>query len=149
MYPNLYFAFRDLFGVEWTGLRFINSFGFFVALAFLAAAYILVKELTRKEGAGLLQFSEVKMVIGKPATIGDLALNFVLGFLLGYKFIGLFLADIKIAADPQQFIFSKNGNWPMGLAMAALFTGLKWWEKNKRKLAKPETRTVRIWPHDR
>jgi phosphatidylglycerol---prolipoprotein diacylglyceryl transferase len=149
MYPNLYFAFRDLFGVEWTGLRFINSFGFFVALAFLAAAYILVKELTRKEGAGLLQFSEVKMVIGKPASIGDLALNFVLGFLLGFKFIGLFLADKTIAADPQQFIFSKNGNWPMGLAMAALFTGLKWWEKNKRKLAKPETRTVRIWPHDR
>ena len=41
MYPNLYYAFRDLFGIEITGLRFVNSFGFFVALAFLFAAWVL------------------------------------------------------------------------------------------------------------
>ena len=35
MYPNLYFAFKDLFGVELTFLRFVNSFGFFVAIAFI------------------------------------------------------------------------------------------------------------------
>ena len=149
MYPNLYYAFRDLFGVEWSGLRFINSFGFFVALAFLVAAYILVKELQRKERGGLLQFSEVKVEVGKPASITDLAINFLLGFLLGYKFIGLFLTGKGEAVDPQEFIFSSKGNLPMGIAMAILFTGLKWWEKNKRKLAKPETRTVRLWPHDR
>jgi hypothetical protein len=55
MYPNLYYAFRDIFGREWNGLRFINSFGFFVAIAFLVAAFILVLELKRKERAGLLQ----------------------------------------------------------------------------------------------
>jgi hypothetical protein len=26
---------------------------------------------------------------------------------------------------------------------------IKWWEKNKQKLAKPEKRKIRIWPHDR
>jgi prolipoprotein diacylglyceryltransferase len=30
-----------------------------------------------------------------------------------------------------------------------LFAGLKWWEKNKQKLARPEKRVVRIWPQDR
>jgi prolipoprotein diacylglyceryltransferase len=30
-----------------------------------------------------------------------------------------------------------------------LFAGLKWYEKNKVKLAKPEERVVRIWPQDR
>jgi hypothetical protein len=55
MYPNLYFAFRDIFGVEWNGLRFINSFGFFVAIAFLVAAFVLVLELKRKERAGLFE----------------------------------------------------------------------------------------------
>jgi prolipoprotein diacylglyceryl transferase len=30
-----------------------------------------------------------------------------------------------------------------------LFAGIKWYEKNKAKLAKPEVRTIRIWPHDR
>ena len=93
MYPNLYYAFRDIFGVEWNKLRFINSFGFFVAIAFLLAAFVLVKELKRKERAGLLQGTDVKITVGKPATMADLFLNFALGFLLGYKFIGLFLAD--------------------------------------------------------
>jgi prolipoprotein diacylglyceryltransferase len=149
MYPNLYYAFKDLFGVSWNGLRFINSFGFFVALSFLAAAYILTLELKRKERAGLLTGQDVKMVVGKPAGAGDLLLNFFLGFLLGYKIIGLFISGGAASADPQQFIFSSEGSWPMGLALGILFAGLKWWEKHKQKLDKPEERTIRIWPHDR
>ncbi len=149
MYPNLYFAFRDIFGVEWNGLRFINSFGFFVAIAFLASAFVLVLELKRKERAGLLQGTDVKITVGKPASMADMLLNFGLGFLLGYKFVGLFLADDSLSADPQTFIFSSEGNWTAGLVLGVLFAGLKWWEKNKRKLSKPEERTIRIWPHDR
>ncbi len=149
MYPNLYFAFRDIFGVEWNGLRFINSFGFFVAIAVLVAAFVLVLELKRKERAGLLQGTDVKITVGKPASMADMLLNFALGFLLGYKFVGLFLADDSLSADPQSFIFSSQGNWTAGLILGVLFAGLKWWEKNKRKLNKPEERTIRIWPHDR
>lgn len=149
MYPNLYYAFKDLFGVNWTGLRFINSFGFFVALSFLAAAWILTRELKRKERAGLLTGQDVKMVVGKPAGTGELLLNFVLGFLLGYKIIGLFLTNSPLAADPQQFIFSPEGNWPMGIGLGILFAGIKYWEKHKQKLPKPEERIIRIWPHDR
>ena len=33
--------------------------------------------------------------------------------------------------------------------IAALLAGVKWWDANKQKLAQPERRTVRIWPHDR
>jgi prolipoprotein diacylglyceryltransferase len=149
MYPNLYYAFKDLFGVNLSGLRFINSFGFFVALSFLAAAYVLTLELKRKERAGLLSFQEVKMVVGKQASAGELLLNFFLGFLLGYKIIGLFVSGSEATTDPQQFIFSSEGNWPIGLALGLLFAGLKWWEKHKQKLDKPEERTIRIWPHDR
>jgi prolipoprotein diacylglyceryltransferase len=149
MYPNLYYAFKDIFGAAPNGLRFINSFGFFVALSFLAAAYILTLELKRKERAGLLSFQEVKMVVGKQASMGELLLNFFLGFLLGYKIIGLFLSNSKTTADPQQFIFSSEGSWPVGIALGLLFAGLKWWEKHKQKLDKPEERTIRIWPHDR
>lgn len=149
MYPNLYYAFKDLFGVNWNGLRFINSFGFFVALSFLVAAYVLTLELKRKERAGLLTGQDVKMVVGKPAGAGDLLLNFLLGFLLGYKIIGLFISGSPATADPQQFIFSSEGSWPMGLALGFLFAGLKWWEKQKQKLKDPEERTIRIWPHDR
>lgn len=148
MYPNLYYAFRDLFHVEISWLRFVNSFGFFVALAFLAAAYVLARELKRKEREGLLHGEDVSIVVGKPAGIADLLLNFILGFILGYKIIGLFLSNSN-TADPQQFIFSGQGNWPAGLILGIFFAALKWWEKNKQKLATPEKRNIRIWPHDR
>jgi phosphatidylglycerol---prolipoprotein diacylglyceryl transferase len=149
MYPNLYYAFKDLFGVEWKFLRFVNSFGFFVAIAFIVAAIILSFELRRKSKQGLLQPAEMQTMVGQPASILDLALNFLLGFLLGYKILALFFLDSSATEDPQAFIFSSMGSWPLGLAIGALFAWMKWWEKNKQKLAKPEKRTVRIWPHDR
>lgn len=149
MYPNLYYAFRDLFGVDWKALRFVNSFGFFVAIAFLAAAYVLTIELKRKQRSGLLQGTDVKIVVGKPASFSELLLNFVLGFLLGFKIVGLFTGGGASYPDPQSFIFSSSGNWPAGILLGIVFAVIKWLEKNKRKLAKPEERTIRIWPHDR
>lgn len=148
MYPNLYYAFKDLFGVEWTGLKLVNSFGFFVALAFLAAAWILTLELKRKTKAGLFTYKEEKITIGKPASAGELLLNFFIGFLFGYKLIGAFLQRDSIV-DTQSYILSSEGNWAAGILLGLVFAGMKWWEKNKQKLSKPEERSVRIWPADR
>ena len=83
MYPNLYYAFKDLFGIELNFLRFVNSFGFFVAIAFIVAAIILANELRRKSKEGLLQPTEMQVMVGQPASMSELALNFLLGFLLG------------------------------------------------------------------
>lgn len=149
MYPNLYYAFKDLFGIEVEGLRVVNTFGFFVAIAFIVAAVILANELRRKSKQGLLFPTEMQIIVGQPATAGELALNFGLGFLLGYKILALFILKRSATEDPQAFIFSTLGSWPAGIGLGLLFAGLKWWDKNKRKLAKPEKRTVRIWPHDR
>lgn len=149
MYPNLYFAFKDLFGVEWHFLRFVNSFGFFVAIAFIVSAIVLANELKRKSKQGLFQPTEMQVTVGKPASYLDLGLNFLLGFLLGYKIVALFIMDSSATEDPQAFIFSTLGSWPAGILLGLLFAGMKWWEKDKQKLAKPETRNVRIWPHDR
>ncbi len=148
MYPNLYYAFKDLFGIELSGLKLVNSFGFFVALAFIAAAWILTMELRRKSKQGLLTYKEEKIVVGKPASALELILNFVLGFLLGYKLVGAFI-DREALVDTQTYILSSQGNLPAGILVGLLFAGLKWWEKNKVKLPKPEERIVRIWPEDR
>ena len=81
-------------------------------------------------------------------SIVELLINFFLGFLLGYKILGLFI--IKGALnDPQEFIFSSAGSFPAGILLGLFFAGLKWWEKNKSKLAHPEKRIIRIWPSDR
>lgn len=149
MYPNLYYAFKDLFGVDWKALRFVNSFGFFVAIAFILAAIVLAKELRRKSRQGLLQPTEMLVMVGQPATASQLILNFVFGFLFGYKILALFIMRSSATEDPQAFIFSPIGSWPAGIALGLLFAGIKWWDKNKQKLPKPEERKVRIWPQDR
>jgi phosphatidylglycerol:prolipoprotein diacylglycerol transferase len=151
MYPNLYYAFKDLFGVgeHWKFLRFVNSFGFFVALAFIAAAITLSKELLRKEREGVLQGRDEMVTIGNPAKPTELILNFILGFLLGFKIIGLFISSSPLTSNPQDFIMSAEGSWPAGILLGLLFAGMKWWEKNKQRLPQPQEKKIRIWPHDR
>jgi phosphatidylglycerol---prolipoprotein diacylglyceryl transferase len=149
MYPNLYYAVKDLFGLDLKFLHFVNSFGFFVALSFIGAAAVLTAELKRKERQGLLEAEEETIVAGKIASPGELLTNFILGFLIGYKIIGLFTADTSLNQNPADFIFSSAGNGWAGLALGLVFAGLKWREKNKQKLPVPEERKIRIWPHDR
>src|SRR6516165_10650212 len=104
MYPNLYFAIKDLFGISLPFLRFINSFGFFVALSFIAAAVTLTWELIRKEREGLLQYREQLVWVGKPASPTELSLNFLLGFILGFKLVGLFTAESAMTANVQEYL---------------------------------------------
>lgn len=148
MYPNLYYAFKDLFGIELSGLKLINSFGFFVALCFIISAWALTLELRRKQQQGLFSYTEEKIVIGAPASMLDLILNFLLGFVFGYKIIGAFTIPDALN-DPQSFILSSRGNLWLGILVGLFFGGLKWYEKHKQQLDKPEERIVRIWPHDR
>lgn len=148
MYPNLYNAFKDLFGIELQGLKMVNSFGFFVAMCFLAAAWIITQELKRKQKQGFMVYTEEKIKVGAPADFLELTINFFLGFVLGFKIIGAFLID-EALQDPPSFIFSTKGHLPMGLLMGLAFGGLKWWEKKKQQLAVPEERIIRVWPHDR
>ncbi len=148
MYPNLYYAFKDIFGIDLQGLKLVNSFGFFVALSFIISAWVLTLELRRKQQQGLFVHTEEVITIGAKASLQELLLNFLLGFVFGYKIIGAFtIADAL--NDPQAFILSGRGNLLIGILVGLIFAGLKLWEKNKEKLDKPETRTVRIWPQDR
>lgn len=148
MYPNLYYVFKDWFGVKWQALSFLNTFGLFVAIAFIVAAVVLSSELKRKEKLGLLFPREEMITVGEPATFMDILINGIIGFLFGYKLIGLFFSKAE-GITAQEYIFSREGSIVGGILLALLLAGLKWWDKNKQKLKAPERRTVRIWPHDR
>jgi phosphatidylglycerol---prolipoprotein diacylglyceryl transferase len=148
MYPNLYYLFKDWFGVKLKGLEFLNMFGLMVALSFIAAAIVLRKELLRREKLGLLLPREETIMVGKPASVTDILLNALAGFIFGYKIGGLFF-DKGEGVSAQDYIFSKQGHFLSGLLLAGILVGLKLYEKNKQKLKAPEQRTVRIWPHDR
>jgi prolipoprotein diacylglyceryltransferase len=148
MYPNLYYVFKDWFGVDWKSLSFLNTFGLMVAAAFIASALVLASELKRKEAQGLLSPREETITIGEPASFSELFFNFLIGFLFAYKLVGLFLNKPDDMV-PQEYIFSKEGNLWAGLLLGGILAGAKWWERNKQKLKEPEQRAIRIWPHDR
>jgi prolipoprotein diacylglyceryl transferase len=148
MYPNLYFLIRDIFGIQLSGLQLVNTFGFFVALAFVGSGFVLHSELKRKEKLGEFIPIEEELIVGAPATWGELATSVVFGFLFGYKLLGAFLIEDALS-NPQLFILSSQGSVGAGIGVAALMTYLKWREKDKVKLAVPEKKSYLIWPHDR
>lgn len=149
MYPNLYYVLNDWFGWKINAFKIFYTFGIFVALAFIAAAYFFTQELKRKEKQGLMTPREETITTGKPASVFELLLNGLVGFVFGYKLIGAFIASRQPGLDLQEYIFSSQGSWWGGLLLAAVLVYLKYREKNKQKLDKPEKRIIRIWPHDR
>ncbi len=148
MYPNLYYVFKDWFGVEWEVLKILNTFGLMVAMGFVVAAIVIASELKRKEKQGLLFPREEIITVGKSATLVDLLVNFIVGFIFGFKLFG-FIFNKPADISPQAYIFSAEGSIAGGLVLAIVLSGLKWYDKNKQKLKVPEQRSIRIWPHDR
>ena len=148
MYPNLYYLIKDLFGIELNALKLVNSFGFFVAMSFVASGYVLYMELKRKSALGEFTYTEEKEIIGAPATTGELLSAGFFGFIFGYKLIGAFIIADALS-NTQAFILSLDGSMGAGILVAAIMVYLKWKEKDKVKLTKPETRTVQVWPQDR
>lgn len=152
VYPNLYFLFQDLFGVEIAALKLVNSFGLMVALAFVAASGLLRRELKRKEDEGLLKPTSSEVWIGKAEGPMAWASSAVLGFLLGWKVLWLLLnaSDLfRGAGPPQQHLFSGDGYPLLGFVGAALMAWMRWREDVKQRLETPERKTVVVHPWER
>jgi len=113
MYPTLFHAFKDLFGIELSFLKLINSFGFFVAIAFLIGHVVLRKEMARKEALGHFSAKKATRIVGEKTKITEYLFNGLLGFLLGFKALGMFLDRAEVFAagnTPQTYLLSTKGN---------------------------------------
>ena len=137
MYPSLYYALKDLFGIDLPFFKMFQMFGFFVAIAFIAAAYFWTKELKRKENDGLLKPTTVKVLKGLKATSAELFFSGLIGFLIGYKALFIILNFTAFTEDTQGFLLSTKGNLVGGIVLAAISVYLKYREKDKTKLATP------------
>lgn len=136
MYPRLSDLINDLTGLN---LRLpIQSFGFFVAIAFMVAYWVLTHEIKRKQSQGLFQTQMMKVKKGGPLSEWDVLGSFFLFALVGYK-LGLMLTDYDaFYQNPQAAILSLEGNFMTALLGSLLGGGYRFWQYWQKRHAKPE-----------
>jgi phosphatidylglycerol:prolipoprotein diacylglycerol transferase len=137
MYPTISHLLFDLFGIN-IPLP-IQTFGFWVAIAFIFASWIISNELKRKEKEGFLSSTKVNEIIGESLTTSEIISSLLTGFFIGFKFIEALFHYTDLVNNPQDFILSTRGNLLGGILIAAISFYLKWTENNKTKLATPKT----------
>lgn len=144
MYPTLYHALLDLLGLDLPFLKLVNSFGFFVALAFITASVLLKMEMKRMEQKGVFPVQKVKQILGAGPQWSEIITNAVLGFFLGWKMIFLFVNSNEIFAHgmAQKALMSGDGYPLLGILLALILGGWKYWEDKKAQLPQPKEQIV-------
>jgi prolipoprotein diacylglyceryltransferase len=147
MYPSIYYAVKDLFGLDWHFLNMFQSYGFCLVMAFVAAFYFGTKELKRKEQEGLMLPQTIKRLKGASAGKVKLITSAIIGFLIGYKLLFIILNFSEYTENTQFFLISIEGNLLGGFIGAFILTYLKYREYEKHKLEKPVWVEEQIYPH--
>lgn len=144
MYPNISYLLNDLFGIN-IPLP-IQTFGFFVAIAFLLSSWTLSLELKRKEKEGLINSTKRKKIIGKKVNPQELIVQGIVGFLVGYKLLYAGLNYSDFVNNPQGMILSTEGHFLGGLLGAFINAYMKYREVKKEELDTPKTITETVHP---
>ncbi|RFZ94260.1 diacylglyceryl transferase [Mucilaginibacter conchicola] len=148
MFPNLYFLVEYLTGAHVEFLKIVQTFGFFVAIAFMGAYWAFTQEFKRKEALGYIKSFKKTVTVGAKITTFKLASNAIFGFIIFYKIFDVALNFSAAVNDPQAFLLSTRGNLIGGILGAAGFAYWAYYENKKQVLPAPEKRTIDVHPYE-
>lgn len=146
MFPTLSSILKYFFGIN---LQLpIQTFGLWVAVAFVAAYWAFVQEFKRKEKLGYVHSFEKEVTIGQKITPLELFWNAVFGFVIGFKIVYIVLNYSELVNDPQGTLLSGKGNWLGGIIGAAAVAYWAYYENKKTVLPEPKKQKVKVHPAD-
>ncbi len=148
-YPTFYDFFLQHFKVHIHIFKLFHSFGFFVAIAFLTGIFLLRTELKRREKLGLLPSKKVKVIYGNKFSFNDILFPSIIGFLFGWKSIGVLTNNPMVGDEPGAYFFSlQYGSILLGLIGAAIFGGIEYYNIKKNQTKEPEEKLEERSPSD-
>lgn len=116
MYPNLGFFFEHTFGWKIPLLHYAQTFGFFVAIAFLVGAWLIGKELKRKADLGIIPPQiKVDKKTGEKIKeyphhrVADIIFVAAIAGFAGAKIFNAFETWDYFIQDPIGSLFSRSG----------------------------------------
>lgn len=149
MYPDFQFLINEWFGINLPVLSLLKTFGFLVAMSFLAAGYALFLELKRKEEDGILPYTIDEITVGQPPSIINYVTTAIIFFLVGFKVVGL-VQDLELSTrDPLSYIFSTQGNLIAGVLLSLAVLAYTYFSNRENYKKEPTTKRVKTYPSTR
>ena len=150
MYPDLSYILHEIFGTpvdNWSSV--VQTFGLFLTLAVTTSGFFLFLEFKRFEKEGIFKGQVLKETIGEGPKLSSIITNALIGFILGFKLLYIFMNFAEFKADAAGVVISTKGHLVGGLVLALLFGAWNWYESNKQKLIVPKVVDKVIMPHER
>ncbi len=122
----------------------IQTFGFFVATAFITASYILSKELKRKEEEGHIEKIKKQIFIGKPLSTIQIVSYCFFTYIVSFKIWGIILEYDVFMQNPQSYIASIQGNTLFGIITTFILFYKRYSKNQKKLLKKPKLTTLEV-----